>query len=140
MGLVGEICGCAPFGSGSELRQTIDHPLFGLLVGKVVGELNFHIGQPEQRYRADGLHVGDACHLYLERDRDVSLDFFGRLARALRDHIDQRRHRVGIGFDIEFEKTGDPGNQYHHQHRDHQHALTQCERYDRVHEEARTAT
>jgi hypothetical protein len=36
-----------------------------------------------------------------ERNRDLPLHLFGGIARLLRDDLDQRRRRVGIGFDVE---------------------------------------
>ena len=39
----------------------------------------------------------------LERDADQPLHLLGAGARVLRDHLDQRRRRVGIGLDVEVE-------------------------------------
>ena len=108
---------------GSEFGQPVDHPLLGLVVGEVIRKLHLHIGETEQRYGADRLHVGYAGHLNFERNRDVAFDFLGGLAGALGDDVDQRRHRVGIGFDVERKKAGDAGAEHHHQQHDDQDAL-----------------
>jgi hypothetical protein len=123
-----------------ELRQAVGHPLLRLLIGEVVRELHLDVGQAEQRYGTDGLDVGDAGHLNFERDGDVAFDFLGRLAGALRDDVHQRRHRIRVGLDIQRQEAGDAGREHHDQHDDDQHALTQREGHDRVHEEAGTAT
>ena len=84
----------------SCVRRLMTH-LRGLLVGDVVGELHLHVGQAEQRDGADRLDVGHAGHLDLDRHGDVALDLLRRLAGILGDDVDQRRHRVGIGLDVE---------------------------------------
>src|ERR1700722_1863297 len=122
-----------------KLRQPVDDPLLCLLVLEIVGELHLDVGKPEQGDGADGLHVGDAGPLNFHRDGDVALDLLRGLARALRHYIDERRHRVGIGLDVEGKKTRRTGDQHHHQHDDDQHALTESEADDGVHVEAGTA-
>jgi hypothetical protein len=42
-----------------------------------------------------------ARHLHFDRDGDVALDLLGRLTGILGHDLDQRRHRVGIGFDVQ---------------------------------------
>ena len=61
----------------------------------------------------------------LDRDGDVALDLLGRLAGALRDDVDQRRHRIGIGLDVELDEADDAGAEQDQQQQDDQHALLQ---------------
>ena len=124
---------------GAELRQTVGHPLLGLLIGEVVGELHLDVGQAEQRYGADGLQIRDTGHLDLERYGDVALDLLGRLSRALGDDVHQRGHRIGVGLDVQHLEAGHAGGQHHHQQHHDQNALPQREGDDRVHVDAGTA-
>src|ERR1700730_13451314 len=125
---------------GPKLGQPVDDPLLGLLVFEIVGELHLDVGKPEQGDGADGLHVGDAGHLNFQRNGDVALDLLGRLAGALRDHIDEGRYRIRIGLDVKGEKARKTGPQRHDQHDDDQHPLTEGETDDGVHVEPGTAT
>ncbi len=83
--------------------------------------------------------LGMPGHLDFEGNRDVAFDLLGRLAGALGDDVDQRRHRIGIRLDIQRQEAGEPRAQHHHQQHDDQHALTQREGDDGVHDEAGTA-
>src|SRR5260221_10416552 len=124
---------CRAVGQGRELGEPIDHPLLGLLIGEVVGELHFHVRKAEER---DGSHrrdMRDTGHLDLDRDGDVALDLLGRLTRALGDDVDQRRHRIGLGFDGGLAEAADPGAEQKHQQDDHEDPLSQGECHDLVH-------
>ena len=117
----------------ADLGEPIDHVLRGLLVGQIVGELHLHVRQAEQRDRADGLHVGDAGHLDLDRDRDVALDLLGGLAGILGDDVDQRRNRVRIGLDVEGLVGEQAADHQHDAEDDHQDALLERGGDDGVH-------
>ncbi len=132
-----------PVGQAPQLAQAVDHPLLGLVVGEVVGELHLHVGQTEQGDGPHAGHVRDAGHLHLDGDGDVALDLLGRLARALGHHLDQRRHGVGVGLDVQpGEADGAGGEQHRHEQGDEP-PLLQGEADDRVHvasaQPARTA-
>ena len=104
-----------------QLAQPVDDVLRGLLVGHVVGELHLHVRQAEQRDGADRLDVRDAGHLHFDRDGDVALDLLRRLAGILGDDVDQRRHRVGIGLDVQLpvgEQAADHQGQCQDDHQD----------------------
>ena len=115
--------GLRAVGHRAELRQPIDHHLRGLLVRHVVGELDLHVAQSEQRDRADGLDIGEAGHLDLDRDGDVALDLLGGLAGILRDDVDQRRHRIGIGLDVQPRVGEQSGDGQHHAQDDDEDSL-----------------
>ena len=67
--------------------------------------------------------MGDTRHLHLDWNCDVALDLFGRLPRALGDDIDERRHWVGISFDVELDETDNTGTDDEEQHNDYQNPL-----------------
>ena len=103
--------GCNAAGQRRKLREAIQHLLLRLVIGIIVGELHFHVRQPKQRH---GPHRGDmldAGELDFQRNRDVALDFLGRLAGPLRHHIDERRYRIRIGFDVEIGETDAAGRE-----------------------------
>ena len=93
--------GLRAVGQRSELRQAVDHELRGFAVAEVVGELHLHVGEAGQRDGADRRDEGNSRHLHFDRDGDVALDLLRRLAGILRHDVDQRRHRIGIGLDVE---------------------------------------
>ena len=76
----------------------------------------------------------EARHLHLDRHRDVALDLLRRLAGVLGDDVDQRRHRVGIGLDVQV-VVGEQAA--HHQHRgqdDDQDALLESRGDESMHD------
>jgi hypothetical protein len=79
--------------------------LLGLLVGEVVSELDFYVGQPEQGDRPDGRDMRNAGHLDFNGNADIAFDLFRRLARRLRDDFHQRRDGIGISLDVEIRKA-----------------------------------
>jgi hypothetical protein len=79
----------------------------------------------EQRDGAHHGRIGDAGELHLQGNRDVALDFVGRLPGILRDDVDQRRHRIGIGLDVELGVAGIAERQHHQEQQADQHALAQ---------------
>ena len=120
-------------GQRRQLRQPVQHLLLGFLVGVVVGKLHLHVRQPEQRDRAHRRNVGNAGQLDFQRNGDVALDLLGRLAVALGDDVHQRRHRIGVGLDVELEEADHAGGEQHqHQHKN-QHALLERQNHDGVH-------
>jgi hypothetical protein len=116
-----------------DLRQSIEHLLQRLLVGEVERELQLHVREAVKRDGADRGELGQPGGLGLDRDRDVTLDFLGGEAGALRDHVHHRRGGVGIGLDIELAERDDAAHEHHHEQHDHEDAMLQRERDDRIH-------
>src|SRR5258708_14924317 len=65
----------------------------------------------------------DTGHLYLDRHGEITLNLFGRLAGTLGNHLDARRHRIGIRFDVETGKAHYARTEEKQRHQDHQHPL-----------------
>src|SRR5579883_2397198 len=78
-------------------------------------------------------------HLDFDRDRDIALDLLGGLARALGHDIDERRHRIGIGLDVEPEKAYDARAEEKEQQDHHQDTLSQRKGDDGVHRRSRVS-
>ena len=115
-----------------ELRQAVEDLLKRLVIGKVIGELQFDIRQAVKRNGSHDAQVRHAGKLRLDRNRDVAFDFFGRKSRALGDDINHGRNGIGIGLDVQdFERSKTAG-QRHDEHDKHQNALPQRKRDDRV--------
>jgi hypothetical protein len=55
------------------------------------------------------------------------------LARVLGDNVDQRRHRVGIGLNVQFEKPDNATGEQKQQQQHHQRSLPERESDDGVH-------
>src|SRR5262249_39488896 len=81
--------------------QSVDHLLARVLVVDVPGEVTLHVGQSEQRLRANVIEMRHAREADLERDGDVALYLFGAPTFGLRDELDERRDRIGIRLDVE---------------------------------------
>ncbi len=94
MGLVGEMPGCTPFGSGGNCDELIDDALQRLFIAKVVGELHLHVGQAKQRDGAHRFDVREAGKRHFDGDGDVAFHFLGGLAGTLRNDFDKRRDRI----------------------------------------------
>ena len=60
-----------------KLRQAVDDLLLCFVVGQIIAELEFDVGQPEQRDCADCTQMRDARHADLDRDGDIALHLFG---------------------------------------------------------------
>ena len=80
-------------------------PIDGLLASKIVVDAVLEL-QPQKPERIDrvGAHVLQARRARernLDRNGDVALHLLGRLARVLRDDLDDGRGRIGIGLDVE---------------------------------------
>ena len=89
-----------PVGERDEL-EAVDDLLARVLVVGPPSEVALHVREAEQRLRPDVFEAGHPGEADLERDRDVALDLLGAPARGLRDDLDERRHRVRIGLDVE---------------------------------------
>src|SRR5262249_59719567 len=81
-------------------------------------------------------HVFDAR---LERYRDLPLHLFGGIARLLRDDLDQRGRRVGIGFYVEILQSKRAARQQGGGQRDHHYPLAQHYFDQSVHRISNTA-
>ena len=64
--------------------------------------------------------------------RDQSLHFLGAGTGVLRDHFDQRRRRVGIGFDVEVVRGVKPGDHQHQRAEEDDQAVVQAPGDDRA--------
>jgi hypothetical protein len=133
IGLSGEICRRRVVRERRELGETVENFLFRLLISVVVGELHLHVRQAKQRYRADRRDVRNSRKLDLDRDRDVTFDLLGRLTGILRDNVDERWHRVGIGLDIELSECDDAEYQHGEEHHEDEHPLAQRKCDHRIH-------
>ena len=116
-----------------QLRQPVDHPLLRLLVSQVVGELHPHVGQAEYRNGPQRGEVRNARHLHFDRNGDVALDLLGGLAGVLGDDFHQRRHRIGIGLDVQPQEGRTAGGEHESHEHDHQHTVLQGKRNDVIH-------
>ena len=92
--------------------EAIDDLLPRVLVVDVPGEVALHVGEPEERLRADVVEVHHAGEPDLELHRDVALDLLGRPAVRLRDELDHRRHRVRVGLDVEILVAVEPTDEH----------------------------
>src|SRR5271156_2264783 len=72
-------------------------------------------------------------HLGLDRNGDVALDLLGRLAGALSHDVHQRRHRIGIGLDVEQPAGADAADGHENQRNDYERAALDRKCDDRVH-------
>ena len=122
-------------GQRRQLRQPVQHLLQRFVISVVERELQLDVGQAVQRDRAHGAQVLDARDLRFDRDGDVALDFLGRQAGRLRDDIDHRRGRIGIGFDIELPKGNQSANHHRKEDHDHQNATANSKSNEPIHPE-----
>ena len=61
------------------------------------------------------MRVRQSGDLGFDRDRNVALDLLGGQSGALHDHIHERRHGIGIGFDIQDAECRDTADERHHE-------------------------
>ena len=73
-------------------------------------EVALDVAQPEEGLRADVVQARHAGQADLQRDGHVALDLLGAPAVGLGDDLDHRRHRVGVGLDVELAVGVDPGD------------------------------
>ena len=116
-----------------QLGELVDRRLLRLVIGDVISELQLDVRKAEQRNRADRRNVGNPRHLDFQRDGDVALHLFRRLARVLCDDVDKGRDRIRIGLDVEAQKADQSGGADEDEQRDHQRLLLQREGDDAVH-------
>ena len=96
----GEMTGVTTVGSVGILQPVGDLLTHEIVVAAIF-ELQADEAEREHGVRADVRQTRRAGDRDLERDRDIALDFFGRLAGILRDDLDDRRRRIGIGLDVQ---------------------------------------
>ena len=125
--------GLRAVGQRPELRQAVDDELRGFAVADVVGELHLHVAEAGQRDGADRRDEGNSRHLHFDRDGDVALDLLGRLAGILRHDVDQRRHRIGIGLDVEPLVGEQAAGDQRGGENQHENALLECGADDCLH-------
>ncbi len=89
-----------------RVLQPVDDLLAHEIVVAAIFELQADEAEREHRVGADIGEAGRAGDCDLQRDGDVALDFLGRLAGKLRDDLDDRRRRIGIGLDVERREGG----------------------------------
>ena len=88
-----------------DVLQPVERLLPDEMVVAAVFELQADEAQREHRVRADVFQPGRARDRDLDRNRDVALDLLRRLAGILRDDLDDRRRRIGIGLDVHAHRT-----------------------------------
>ncbi len=110
--------GLVAVGELDEL-EAVDDLLAGVLVLGVPVEVALHVRQPEERLGADVREPRHAGEADLEGDRDVTLGLLAAPAVGLGDHLDEGRHRVGVGLDVEHLVRPQPDDQQPGGERDH---------------------
>ncbi len=93
----------------NELQAVQDFLAVPVIVAVVV-EIELYVAQAENRDGANILKARNSEENGFDGDGDLTLHFFGGPGGILRDHFDERRRRIGIGFDVQAEekdKTGD---------------------------------
>ncbi len=83
--------------------QAVDHFLPGRIVGVLAAVMPRHleVTESEQRLAIDLLQAGHARERHFERDGDLPLDLLCRRPGEQRDHLDNCRRRIGVGFDVD---------------------------------------
>ena len=91
-----------PCGQVGDEADPVDDLLAGRPVVGPVGELALDVVQAGDRGAPEVLQAGHPVQGGLDRDADQPLHLLGAEAGVLRDDLDQRRGRVGIGLDVQF--------------------------------------
>ena len=65
------------------------------------------------------LEPGHAGEGHFERNGDLPLDFLGRGAGKLGEDFDDRRRRIGIGFDVHVQEREDADHRHGDGHQNH---------------------
>ena len=104
-------------GRGHAVRQrlgnrghAVDHLLSSRLVRVLAAVVPRHleVAQAEQRLAVDLLQAGHAGERHFQGNGHLPLDLLGGRAGEQRDHLDDRRRRVGVGFDVDVQEGTDP--------------------------------
>ena len=90
----------------ADRGHAVDHFLPSRLVGVVAAVVPGHleVAEAEQRLAVDLLQAGHAGERHFQGDGDLPLDLLGGCAGEERDHFDDRRRRVGVGFDVDVQE------------------------------------
>ena len=88
-----------------DVLQPVERLLPHEIVVAAVFELQPDEAQRKHRIGADEFQPRRAGDRDLDRNRDVALDLLRRLAGILRDDLDDRRRRIGIGLDVHGART-----------------------------------
>ena len=84
-----------------HVLQPVDRLLADEMIVAAVFELQPDEAEREHRVGAREFQTRRARDRDFDRDGDVALDLFRRLAGPLRDDLDDRRRRIGIGLDVQ---------------------------------------
>ena len=91
--------------------EPVDDLLACLLVRRRPIEVALHVAEAEERLRPRVLQPLHPRQADLQRDGDVALDLLRAPPVRLRDHLDQRRHRVRVRLDVEPAVRREPGDE-----------------------------
>ena len=109
------------------MLQAVEHFLARVEGGDVVVVNDGDHRQPHQRYRAQVRQMRHTVELDFEWNRDLLLDFFGGVARPLRDDLRVGVGNVGIGFDRQIVKGNDAPDEEHERPAQHEQGVVQRE-------------
>ncbi len=115
-----------------HLVQPVEHLEAGAKIVRAVIELVAQMRQAEQRFAARVVEPRHAGQRDLQRDRHLPLDLLGRGARVLRDHLNDRRGRIGIGLDVDVQERIDAKSRQRHGRHDDDQAVDQGPSYQAV--------
>ena len=115
-------------GRQAGLLQPFEHALSREIVVDLIVESERQKRQPELRVREHPHRVRHAGERDLERNRDLLLDFFRRMAGKKRDHRRLHVGDVGKRLHRQRSKRHDPGRHEQHHHEHHEQRLIQRER------------
>lgn len=107
----------------ADRGQAVDHFLSRRLIGVLAAVVPRHleIAQAEQRLAVDFFEAGHSSKGDFQGDRDLPLDLQGRRAGEQRNHLDDGRRRVGVGFNVHVqERSGPEHREEHREQDDHQ--------------------
>ena len=109
--------------------DAVDHFLTRPVVGRVPGEIALHVGEAEERLRADVIERRHPGEPDLERHGHVALDLLRAPAVRLGDKLDHRRYRVGVRLDVELLVGEEPAGDQEDRARenDERHPQRECD-------------
>ena len=111
-----------------DVLQPVERLLAHEVVVAAVFELQADEAQRKHRVGADVFQPRRAGDRDLDRDRDVALDLLRRLAGILRDDLDDRRRRIGIGLDVHGAERAEADGEKRHECDQHQRPPGQARR------------